>query len=205
MDWFEAYMEAKKFKSVLNLGVFDARDITGWFIDHSDLYENIYLIDNYDFSNAKITEDPIELIDIINNKIQGKQNINFIIEDGNIIDYTKFDVDLAILDCDSTSAVKKIIEEKPDIVFCMIAFFNSFNRTNHIFEWTKNKRIYPFMYLTDKHHIFFTADKSKQAIYYEEASNIDFGAFIKYEKFIGNPIVIPKYTKPFYNHQLDKL
>ena len=204
MDQFEKYMEFKKFKKVLNLGVFDARDITGWFIEHNDQFENLYLVDNYDFEKTLIVEDSKELIQIINNKIQGKENIDFIIKDGKTIDYTSLDFDLCILDCDSTSAVIKVIDEKPDVVFCMTAFFNSFYRTNQILEWIKNKRIYPFMYLNNVHHIFFTADNDKRAMYYEEASNIDFD-YVKYEKFMGNPIIIPKYTKPFYNHQQVKL
>lgn len=204
MEHFKKYMEVKKFKNVLNLGVFDARDITGWFIEHSDWYEKLYLIDNYDFLETLVTEDPAELIAIVKNKILGKQNVDFIIQDGNLIDYTKLDFDLAIIDCDSTSAVKKVIKERPDVVYCMTAFFSSFYRTNQILEWTKNKKIYPFLYL-NSFHIFFTADKDKHAIFYEEASNIDFGGFIKYQKFMGTRIVCPRISKPFYDYQQEKL
>lgn len=205
MKYFKKYMQAKKFKKVLNLGVFDARDITGWFIENNDAYENIYLIDNYNFTKTAITEDPMELIDTINNKIKGKENINFIIKDGNLIDYTKLDFDLGILDCDSTSAVKKVINEKPDVVYCMTAFFNTFYRTNLILEWIKYKKIYPFLYLNTSNLIFFTADKDKHDVFYEEASNIDYGGFIKYEKFMGNNIICPRWDSPYYTHQKKKL
>jgi len=147
--WFEQYIKFKQFNSVMNLGVFAASDITGWFIDHSDLYEKIYLIDNYDFSSTPTTEDPDELIRIVNKKINKKQNIEFIIKDGNLIDYTKFDFDLAILDCDSTPLCEKIISEKPDIVFCYVSFMNSFSETNEAFKWINNGMIYPFLYLLE--------------------------------------------------------
>jgi len=205
MKYFKKYMQAKKFKKVLNLGVFDAKDITGWFIEHSYMYEKLYLIDNYDFSDVPTLEDPIELVYTVNQKIEGKENIDFWIQDGNEVDYTELDFDLAIIDCDSTSAVKKVINEKPDIVFCIPAFFSSFYRTNQILEWIKDKKIYPFLYLKNTNHLFFTADKNKHAIYYEEASNVDFSSFIKYEKFVGCSIVCPRVSKPFYNHQLEKI
>lgn len=205
MKYFKKYMQDKKFKKVLNLGVFDARDITGWFIEHSYMYEKLYLIDNYDFSNDPTLEDPMELVYTVNQKIEGKENIDFWIQDGNEVDYTELDFDLAIVDCDSTSAVKKVINEKPDIVFCMTAFFTSFYRTNLIFEWIKEKRIYPFMYINSSSNIFFTGDKNKHAVFYEEASRIDYGGFIKYEEFMGYRIVCPRTVKPFYEHQQKKL
>ena len=205
MNWFKTYMEYKKFKNVVSLGVFDARDLTGWFIDNNTQYEKIYLIDNYAFEGTRYTEDPNKLIQIINRKIQGKENIDFIIEDGNLIDYTKFDFDFALIDCDNDDATEKIMNDNPDVVFCMTAFFNSFYRTNQIFEWMKDKKIYPFLYLNSETSIFFTLNKKKHAICYEEASNIDFGSFIKYEKFIGCRIVCPRTSRPFYEHQQEKL
>ena len=168
-------------------------------------YEKLYLIDNYNFEKTSHTEDPNELIRTINDKIQGKENIDLIIKDGNLIDYTKFDFDFALVDCDNDDATEKIMNDNPDVVFCIPAFFNSFYRTNQILEWIKNKKIYPFLYLKYDTCIFFTNNKEKQDIYYEEASNINFGSFIKYEKFMGNRIVCPRLSKPFYDHQQDKL
>lgn len=203
MEWFEKYMAAKKFKNILNLGVYDARDIAGWFIDNNDQYENIYLIDNYDLPS--MTGNPSELINTVYKKIHGKQNINFIIEDGNLIDYSKIDFDFAFFDGVPMTVVEKVMTEKPDSIFCLVGFFNSFSKTNEILEWIKNKKIYPFLYLRHTTYIYFTANKEKHAEYYEEASNINFEAFIKYQQFEGCRIVCPKQTKPFYEYQEQKL
>ena len=196
------YVRHIKFKRILNLGVFDARHTTGWYIDNSELFDKLILVDSYDFKGSKIQEDPKELIQTIRNRISNKPNIDLHVMDANDLNYTGLDIDLAILDCHCEKAMEKAILKNPSIVFCYSDFFNAIPQTGHVFKMINSGLIFPFLYVQNPNEIFFTADKNLHEKYFQEASSVNFTApYNKYEKYFGSWIVIPRDQPPFYKHQ----
>ena len=199
------YFKYRKFKNVFNLGANDASGFTGWFIENNELFDNLYLLDNYDFrdDNNNILHDEInEAIDNITQKIKNKHNTTLIIDDGRTFDYTTIEADFVLLTCDTALAQEKAIADNPSAIFCLNSFMNNYKKTKLAFDWIENGLIFPYLYIRSANLLFFTANPEQHKKEYDFVCKYNFQAFMKHRTYNGIDVCSVEETKPYNQKQL---